>query len=81
MQMRINQEGTKSIQKSLRNGSKIHRFTTHSHISINCKAKPLYQLKFEAFSRKQVCPERGGMTLASGTPVPTPQGDLPLREV
>ena len=39
VRMQRNQEGTKSIQKNLRNGSKIPRFTTHSHTSTTCKAK------------------------------------------
>ena len=35
---RRNQEGTKSIQKILRNGSKIRRFTSQAHTSTTCMA-------------------------------------------
>ena len=39
MQVHRNPEGTKSIQKRLKNGYKLRRFTTHSHTSMTRKAK------------------------------------------
>ena len=61
-----NQEGTKSIRKIRRNGSKMRCFTTHSHTSITCKAI--------AGKKSAVCATggtgRGAVSPSVGPPLP-----------